>query len=152
MLKSKIPKIVAVAALAAITMAGCQTSHVLVGHARPPISPEQVVVYLHPPAEKYEEIALLDTSSKGSFAITAQGKTNAVIERLKKEAASLGANGILLSGIGDQATGSVGSGFGSATSSGSSAFGIGFGSSSTVYQKKGDGLAIYVAPAAVASR
>jgi hypothetical protein len=150
--KLKFSKTAAVVSLAGIVMAGCQTSHVLIGRARPPISPDQVVIYLHAPAEKYEEIALLDTSSKNSFSITAQGKTNAVIERLKKEAASLGANGILLNGVGDQAAGSVGSGFGSATSNGRTAFGTGFGVSGTVFQKKGDGLAIYVPSAQVASR
>jgi hypothetical protein len=84
--------------LAFVAIAGCATSHVMIGRARPPISPDQVQIYLHPPSTNYEEIALLDTSSKGSFSITAQGKTNAVIDRLKAEAAKLGANGILLSG------------------------------------------------------
>ncbi len=148
----KFSKTVAIITLAGAGLVGCQTSHVLIGQARPPISPDQVVVYLHPPADKYEEIALLDTSSKNSFSITAQGKTNVVLDRLKKEAASLGANGILLNGVGDQASGSVGSGFGSATSNGRTAFGTGFGVSGTVFQKKGDGLAIYVAPAQVATR
>ena len=138
--------------LAFVAIAGCATSHVMIGRARAPISPDQVQIYLHPPSTNYEEIALLDTSSKGSFSITAQGKTNAVIDRLKAEAAKLGANGILLSGVGDQAAGSVGSGFGSATASGHSAFGVGFGSSATVFQKKGDGLAIYVEPNQVAAR
>jgi hypothetical protein len=124
----------------------------MIGRARPAISPDQVQIYLHPPAGKYEEIALLDTSSRNSFSITAQGKTNAVMQRLKAEAASLGANGILLNGIGDQAAGSVGTGFGSATGSGHSAFGIGIGSSATTFQKKGDGLAIYVEPEQIASR
>jgi hypothetical protein len=118
----------------------------MVGHARPPISPDKVQIYLHPPANKYSEIALLDTSSKGSFAITAQGKTNVVMDRLKAEAAKLGANGILLEGVGDQAGGSVGTGY--ATASGHSA--IGFGSAATVYHKKGGGLAIYVEPDQVA--
>jgi hypothetical protein len=144
---TKISRVSILATLIAfVAIAGCATSHVMVGRARPPISPDQVQIYLHPPGTKYEEIALLDTSSKGSFSITAQGKTNAVIDRLKAEAAKLGANGILLSGVGDQAAGSVGSGFGSATASGNSAFGVGFGSSATVFQKKGDGLAIYVEP------
>ena len=138
--------------LTTIVLSGCQTSHVLVGRVRPPISPDQVQIYLHPPAGKYEEIALLDTSSKNSFSFTAQGKTDAVIERLKKEAAKLGANGILLSGVGDQASGSVGSGFGAATGSGHAAFGGGFGSSATVFQKKGVGTAIYLESDQVASR
>jgi hypothetical protein len=136
----KLPSIAALIALAALS--GCATSHVMVGQARPPISPDQVQIYLHPPANKYSEIALLDTSSKGSFAITAQGKTNVVMDRLKAEAAKLGANGILLEGVGDQAGGSVGTGY--ATGSGHSAFG--FGSAATVYHKKGGGLAIYVEP------
>jgi hypothetical protein len=152
MLSAKFPNVLPVAVLAFAAIAGCATSHVMVGQARPPISPDQVQIYLHPPANKYEEIALLDTSSKGSFAITAQGKTNAVIDRLKTEAAKLGANGILLSGVGDQASGSVGSGFGTATATGHSAFGVGFGSSATIFQKKGDGLAIYVEPDKLAAR
>lgn len=124
-------------------LAACVSSHVIVGTVRPAISPEQVKVYLHPPAQ-YEEVAILDSSSKASWAITAQGKTDKVIERLKGEAAKLGANGILLQGIGDQAGGSVGSGFASATASGHSATGFGFGSSTTIYHKSGSGLAIYV--------
>src|SRR5450631_19059 len=142
----------AAAAIILVAIAGCATSHVMIGRARPPISPDQVQIYLHPPAGKYEEIALLDTSSRNSFSITAQGKTNAVIQRLKAEAAKLGANGILLSGVGDQASGSVGSGFGTATGSGHTAFGVGIGSSATVFQKKGDGMAIYVESDQVASR
>jgi hypothetical protein len=55
-------------------------------------------------------------------------------------------------GVGEQAAGSVGTGFGSGTASGHSAFGIGIGSSATTFQKKGDGLAIYVEPEQVASR
>lgn len=77
-----------------------------------------------------------------------QGKTNVVMDRLKAEAAKLGANGILLEGVGDQAGGSVGTGY--ATASGHSAFG--FGSASTVYHKKGGGLAIYVEADQVAVR
>lgn len=129
-------------------LAGCATSHVMVGQARTPISPDQVQIYLHPPANKYVEIALLDTSSRGGFALTAQGKTDVVMERLKAEAGKLGANGILLEGVGDQAAGSVGTGY--ATASGHSAFG--FGSAATVYHKKGGGLAIYVEPDQVAAR
>jgi hypothetical protein len=128
---------------AAAILAACVSSHVIVGTVRPAIPPEQVKVYLHPPAQ-YEEIAILDSSSRASWAITAQGKTDKVIERLKGEAAKLGANGILLQGIGDQAGGSVGSGFASAHASGGSASGFGFGSSAAIYHKSGSGMAIYV--------
>jgi len=134
-------------ALAIVTLSGCASSYVLVGQARPPISPDQVHIYLHPPAVKYDEIALLDSSSKGSFSFTDQGKTNTVIERLKEEAAKLGANGILLNGVGDQAAGSVGTGF----ASGGAHSAVGFGSSAAVFNKAGSGLAIYVPPDQVPS-
>jgi hypothetical protein len=134
------------AVLVSLLVCGCVTSHIIVGKVRPPISPEQVQLYLHEPAGKYEEIAILDTSSKHSFSFTAQGKTDAVINRLKEEAAKLGANGILLRGVGDQAVGSVGTGVGSAVSSGHASFGVGISSSGTKYQKTGSGLAIYVEP------
>jgi len=123
---------------------GCAAeSHVLIGKARPPISPDQVTIYLHPPAY-YEEIAIVDASSRGGFSFTDQQKMNKVIGRLKDEAAGLGANGVLLEGVGEQQAGSVGSGFGSSTANGNSAVGTGFGVSAGVFHKTGKGLAIYV--------
>ena len=127
-----------------IGIAGCATSHVMIGTARPAISPDQVKIYFHPPEVKYEEIAMLDTSSQGAFAITAQGKTDAVINRLKAEAAKLGANGVLLQGVSDQSGGSVGSGFGQAQASGNSVFGSSIGFSGNIKIKAGSGVAIYV--------
>jgi hypothetical protein len=125
-------------------LAGCVSSHVMIGQARPPITPDQVKIYWHPPT-KYDEIALLDTSSRHSFSITAQGKTDAVIERLKEEAAKLGANGVLLQGIADQSAGSVSTGFGQATATSNTAYASGIGISGNVMIKKGSGVAIYVA-------
>src|ERR1035441_5063865 len=67
-------------------LAGCAASHVaLVGRARVPISPDQVRIYLQPPDAEYEQIANLSASRRGSFAITAAGKMDKVIERLKIE-------------------------------------------------------------------
>jgi hypothetical protein len=141
-----------IATLALAGLSGCVSSHVIVGKVRPPISPDQVQLYLHPPAGRYEEVALLDSNSKHSFSFTAQGKTNAVIDRLKSEAAKLGANGILLNGVSDQAAGSVSTGFASATASGHTATGFGIGTSGTVFVKSGSGLAIYVESEQVAAR
>ena len=135
-----------IAGLVVLGLSACSTSHIMVGRARPPISPDQVQIYLHPPATKYEEIAVLDSSSRNSFTFTAQGKTDVVITRLKEEAAKLGANGILLQGVGDQAAGSVGSGFANGTASGNSATAVGLGISGTIFVKSGTGLAIYVEP------
>jgi hypothetical protein len=59
---------------AQLLLVGCAaSSHVLVGTARPPISPDQVKIYPYPPA-KYEEIAIIDASSRGSPAFTDQQK------------------------------------------------------------------------------
>jgi hypothetical protein len=126
-------------------LVGCASSSVLVGSSRPPIDPSQVRIYLDPPPT-YEKVALLDAGSRNSWAITDQGKTNKVMERLKREAAELGANGILIGGLGDQQVGSVGSG--QAWGYGNTAYGLGV--SSGVFQKKGSGLAIYVPPQSAA--
>jgi hypothetical protein len=128
-------------ALAISALTGC-TSHIMIGEARPAISPDQVHVYIHPPEGRFEEIAVLDTSSRGSFSFTEQGKTDKVIERLKVEAAKMGANGVLLRSVGDKAEGTVG--FGSATANGHSLFGLGIGMN--MFTKSGNAVAIYVQP------
>jgi hypothetical protein len=130
----------ALIAMLVALLAACATSHVMLGKARPQISPDQVQIYDRPPPGPYQEIARLDTSSQGSFSFTAQGKTDAVIKRLKEEAAKLGANGVLLEGIGDQASGSIGTGAGGGGYSGGGGIGINAGLS----RKIGGGLAIYV--------
>jgi hypothetical protein len=128
-------------------LSGCASSQVaVVGQVRPAISPEQVQIYLEPPGSQYDEIANLSASSRGSFSMTAEGKMDKVIERLKREAAKLGANGILLHGVGDQAGGSVGAGISTETNSPRSPYGIGFGASAFFFEKSGDGVAIYVQP------
>jgi hypothetical protein len=131
--------------LIAGALTACVSSHVLVGHPRSPISPEQVQVYLQPPA-RYEEIAIVDSSSRGTLAFSSQAKSDKVVDRLKKEAASLGANGILLRDIGDQSSGSVGTGI--ATTSGHHTV-VGTGISGNVFVKSGKAVAIYVPPDAV---
>ena len=128
--------------LIVVTLAACTTSHVIVGRARAPIPAEQVKIYLHPPTQ-YEEVALLESSSRGSFAVSSQARTDKVVDRLKKEAASLGANGIVLQEVADQSSGSIGSGFAS-TTQGSTAHTVGTGVSATLFSKGGSAIAIYV--------
>ncbi|HWM67649.1 MAG TPA: hypothetical protein VNO35_13770 [Steroidobacteraceae bacterium] len=118
----------------------------MIGKARPPISPDEVRIYQRPPDGPYEEIARLDTSSQGSFSFTAQSKTDAVLKRLKAEAAKLGANGVLLEGIGDQPSGSIGTGGGRESYSGSGSVGGGIGLNAGLTKKVGGGIAIYVGP------
>ena len=134
---------VASAIVAVMALAGCASSHVLVGTPRPPISPDQVTIYTSPPQVHYEQIAILSTSSRGSMTVTAQGKTDKVVQRLKEEAAKLGANGVLLQNIEDRQSGSVGIGVGG----GSGNVGVGSGGGFATYQKAGNGVAIYLPPA-----
>ena len=93
------------AALLALTLAACATSHILTGQPRAPIDPAQVRVYFDPPPAGYEEIALLETRS-GAFTYGEQNKTDQVIDKLRVEAAKLGANGVLFQGTSDSWGGS----------------------------------------------
>jgi hypothetical protein len=128
-------------------LAGCASSQaVLVGRTRPAISPDQVRIYLRPPEARYEQIANLAASSRGSFAFTAAGKMDKVIERLKGRAAKLGANGILLHGVADQTGRSVGAAVDVENQSTHSPYGLGLGGWAFFYSKAGDGVAIYVGP------
>ena len=123
-----------------LLLGGCASSHVMIGAARPP---DQVKLYLHPP-EKYEEIAIIDASSRRSIVFTDQQKMNKVIARLKEEAAKVGANGILIQGTGDEQAGEVSTGAGTGTVSGHSAYGTGIGVSADRIMKTGQGIVIYV--------
>jgi hypothetical protein len=125
-----------------VIISACASSHVIVGQTRTPIQPDQVKVYLQPPA-KYETIALLEANDMGANGFSQQSRVNKVMKRLKKEAASLGANGIVLQGMGSEYAGSVGSGF----ATGNGGFATGMGWSAAQMRKVGQATAIYVDPA-----
>ncbi|HLY51711.1 MAG TPA: hypothetical protein VKQ31_01760 [Steroidobacteraceae bacterium] len=133
------------AALAVMAaLAGCATSsHVLTGTPRAPIDPASVRIYTLPPPQ-YEQIAALSATSGGSLAITSQQNMDKAIERLKREAARLGANGVLLQSMQDRQSASIGGGGGSTSYGGGSAVGAGGGLSVGLYSKEVTGLAIYV--------
>src|ERR1700676_1273225 len=88
------------------------SSHILVGTARPPISPSEVKLYLQPPPS-FQEVAILNASANSMFGAGGQGSVDKVVQRLKEQAAKLGANGIILEGMSDRVTGSLGGGSGS---------------------------------------
>src|SRR5260370_29621235 len=128
-------------------MAACApSSHVLVGTARPPIAPSQVTVYSHAPQQRFEEIAVLNASSKSMFNAGGQGTTDKVVERLKMEAAQLGANGIILEGFDQTQSASIGTGVGSESYSRRSSVGVGVGGSMGIFKTTGKARAIYVPP------
>ena len=129
----------------AMVSACAPSSHVLVGTARAPISVADVKIYSHaPPA--FEEIAILNASSKSVFHPGGQRAIDKVIARLKEQAAKLGANGIILEGFSDTETGSLGTGVGSDSYSRNSSVSLGVGGSVGIFKKTGKGRAIYVPP------
>jgi len=92
-----------------LALVGCtltRGSAIVIGAVRQPIDPAQVRLYVDLPAH-YEKVALLTADSRNDFA-SQQNLTDAAIERVKKEAAKLGANGILIDGVGNYEIGASG--------------------------------------------
>jgi len=133
------PRALSYALLGSLLIAGCaSTHHVLLAPPRPAISPELVKVYQVPP-KRYEEIARLDASSAAGFGT--QGQANAAIDRLAREAAKLGANGVLLLGVETTRSPlSMGVGGGSYGRHGGASVGIGI----PTAQRRAEGIAIHV--------
>jgi len=134
----------AVALLLASALGACaSSSKVMLGRSYAPVDPSQVRIYTTPPPGSVE-IAQLESSSAMGFGT--QGQTDAAVDRLKREAAALGANGVVLMGVGSTPSAggmSVGAGsFGSNV-----AGGIGIGIPTT--QKRAAGVAIRVPAASI---
>jgi hypothetical protein len=141
-------RLLTLAAVLAMGLAACApSSHILVGTARPPISPSDVKIYLQPPPT-FEQIAILNASANSMFGTGGQGSVDKVMQRLKEQAAKLGANGIILEGMFDRQTGSLGGGSGSTSYSSNSAVGVGAGASLGIFKKTGEARAIFVPPGA----
>lgn len=122
-----------------LLLAGCAgTSTVMMGDARAPIDPAEVRIYRTPPPDSVE-IAQLESTSGIGFGT--RGQTDAVIARLKREAAALGANGVILLGTGASRS-PVGMSVGASSYGRHSAGGIGIGIPTT--QKHAAGVAIHV--------
>ena len=73
---------------------GCTSASILVtGEKRPPISPEMVVLYSTPPPE-YKVIGQITTSSDEG--LSQKDYLDYALKRLRKEAAKVGANGVII--------------------------------------------------------
>ncbi len=124
-------------------LAACATtSHVITGKTQTPIDPSLVKIYSTAPPD-YEKIAVIDATSRWSFAFGDQRKMDAVMERLRREAASLSANGVLLQGTGSESGGGISTGIGTSVGVGGGAS-IGTGIFTASDNKTARGLAIYV--------
>ncbi|HEY2686104.1 MAG TPA: hypothetical protein VGI93_21520 [Steroidobacteraceae bacterium] len=134
----------AVALTACAALVACASgAPQMMGAARAPIAPEQVVIYPAPPAN-YEKIAILTASSKSAFTPGGQKSIDKVVEKLKDQAAKLGANGLILQDFSDRQSASIGTGVGSQTYTHNASVGVGVGGGVGIFKKTGQGVAIYV--------
>ncbi len=135
-------------ALLLLALPGCAgSSSRLIAPTRPAISPAEVRIYQIAP-RRYQEIATLDaTSGARFFRGTPEGEAEA-IQRLKEEAARVGANGVLLTLVGDRSSGTLGVGVGGGgISGGRRSFVAGGGSASgaaPIVRNAAQGIAIHV--------
>ncbi|MFA4128644.1 hypothetical protein P2C52_05950 [Xanthomonas perforans] len=137
--KQSLIRNVAIAAATAALLAGCASrSKVMLGQARAPIDPAQVQVYSNAPVGSVE-IAQLESTSAAGFGT--QGQTDAAVQRLKREAAKLGANGVVIVGVGSERSGG-GLSVGGGSYGGRVGGGLGIGIPTT--QKRAAGVAIWV--------
>lgn len=86
-----------------LAVVGCSSGgQVIIGKTRPAIHWNEVQVYTSTkPPEHYEEIAMLNNKDAGGWAPTQQNRTDRLIVKLKSQAAALGANGIILTSMGN---------------------------------------------------
>jgi hypothetical protein len=97
---------ISLSALVVFVLVACASGTAIVtGNTRAPIALELVKIYLDPPNE-FEVIGLVNASSDAGW--TDQGSQDYAIEELKKQAAKLGANGVLLVASGEKTTTVVG--------------------------------------------
>jgi hypothetical protein len=90
-----------------LSLSACASgSAIVTGYTRQPIEFNLVKLYLEEPTQ-FEVIGIVNASSDAGF--TEQGSMDYAIEELKKQAAKLGANGVLLTTTGQTQSTSVGS-------------------------------------------
>ena len=90
---------------ALLCVIACASGNALVtGTQRPATNPESVVLYTEAP-EKYEVIGIVTASSDATG--SAQTDLNYAVAELKKQAAKIGANGILLQDVSSSNSGGV---------------------------------------------
>ena len=80
-------------------------SYIVIGEVREPTDMELVKLYVEPPDE-YEIIGIVKASSDAGW--TEQGSQDYAVKELKKQAAKLGANGIILTTTGENVSSVIG--------------------------------------------
>ena len=86
--------------LSIFLLTSCSTGSVIVtGNKRQAINYKEVTLYAEAP-KKYEVIGIVKGSSDSGW--TGQGKQDYAIKELRKQAANIGANGVLITGSGEK--------------------------------------------------
>lgn len=91
-----------------LLIGGCAITNetlVLVGTRRPAITPEQVKLYTAPP-KRFLEIAIVSADASHAF-MAKQALVDKAVHNAKIQAAKVGANGILIEGLGDYGSAGV---------------------------------------------
>lgn len=127
-----------------LTLAACATSsQVMTGTARAPLLPAEVRVYTQAP-QSFEEIARLDGTRKSVSTSGAERAIEKMIETMRRQAAQLGANGLLLEEISDSDPVALGTSVGSQTYTHNASINVGVGGSLGVTKKTVKARAIFV--------
>lgn len=138
---------VLLAVLSAVALVACGgVNRTMLASPRAPVDPATVRLYDVPPAGSVQ-IAQIEATSGAGFGT--QGQADAAVARLKQEAAKVGANGVVLMGVGTgRAPVNLGIGVGSYGSHGGGSLGFGI----PTANKRAAGMAIWVPPEAVPPR
>ena len=121
-------------AIFSINLGGCASGTALVtGIKRVSTEYESIKIY-HTAPSNYEVIAMVQASSELGF--TDQDNLDMALEEIKKQAAKVGANGVILKSIGKKTSGSFGNFF-------SDGYGGGFFVGGEDYSQVISGTAIY---------
>ncbi len=130
--------------LLAALLAGCGgVNRTMLAPARAPVDPATVRLYEVPPPGALQ-IAQIEATSGAGFGT--QGQAEAAVARLKQEAARIGANGVVLMGVGTgRAPVDLGVGVGSFGAHGGGALSFGI----PTANKRAAGMAIWVPPEAL---
>jgi hypothetical protein len=127
-----------------LIVAACGSSaQLLVGTPRVQIRPEQVKIYSIAPPQ-FEEVAILNVSSESVLRPGGQPAIDRLIERLRVQAAKLGANGIIMGDFSDEQVSSFGTGVGSESYTHNSSISLSAGTSLGIFKKIGRARAIFV--------
>ncbi len=103
-----------------LLLAGCTTGASIVSKSYPAVSIDQVRVLFSPPSNPYEELAIVNSHGRG-YGTFSRNQEKA-LERLKEEAAAVGADAIVLMGPTQQSAAAAYSSTYSGT--GSTGFGV----------------------------